>query len=113
MKALIVIASSVIVVAASAFADDKPDQAAQVFTPNQSPAQRTPPSGDSSSPLTTRRSPAQQTPIQQKQQAPIQQPSEPQWRTTFSTETRYYSWRKNFVPPDTSGDRKGTRLNSR
>src|SRR5689334_4482117 len=103
MKALIVIASSVIVAAASAFADDKPDQAAQVFTPNQGPTQRTPLSANSSSPPTTRLSPAQQTPMQQKQHAPIQPPSEQQWRTTFSTETRYYSWRNNFVPPDTSG----------
>jgi hypothetical protein len=103
MKALVVIASSVIVVAASALADDKPDQVAQVFTPNQGPAQRTTLSGDSSPPLATRLSPAQQNPIQQKQRAPIQPPSEQQWRTTFSTETRYYSWRNNFVPPDTSG----------
>ena len=28
---------------------------------------------------------------------------EQKWTTTFSTETRYYSWRNNFVPPDTTG----------
>jgi len=103
MKALIVAAANVIAVASTALADGKPEEVAQVFMLNQGPPQRTPAPQDSSPPIPTRLAPAQQIPTQQKQQAPTQQPLEQRWTTTFSTETRYYSWRNNFVPPDTSG----------
>src|ERR1044071_234617 len=103
MKALIVAAANVIAVASTALADGKPEEVAQVSMLNQGPPQRTPAPQDSSPPIPTRLAPAQQIPTQQKQQAPTQQPLEQRWTTTFSTETRYYSWRNNFVPPDTSG----------
>lgn len=105
MRALVIAASSVIALVSTALADGRPDELAQVFTPKQVPAQRTPAPPKSSPSISTRSSPAPQIPAQQKQsqQAPAQEGSEQKWTTTFSTEIRYYSWRNNFVPPDTTG----------
>src|SRR5262245_36723310 len=98
MRALVIAASSVTVVASAALANDGLDELAQVFTPRQVPAQRTPAPPDSSPPISTRPAAAPQT-----QQVSPRETSEQKWATTFSTETRYYSWRNNFVPPDTFG----------
>ena len=103
MRALIIATSGVIALASTALADDKPEELAQVFTPRQVPAPRTPVPADSSAPVSPGPSLPRRIPAQQTQQAPTQQTSEQKWTTTFSTETRYYSWRNNFVPPDTSG----------
>src|SRR5690242_917738 len=105
MRALIVIGCSVIAAASTALANDKPDELAQVFAPRQIPEQRTPAPPESSPPISTRPAPVQQIPasLKQLQQAPAQESSERKWTTTFSTETRYYSWRNNFVPPGTTG----------
>jgi hypothetical protein len=103
MKALAVAASGVIAMASAALANDGLDDLAQVFSPKQVPAQRTSAPQDSSPPISTRPAPTQQIPTQQKQQAPTQQAAQQRWTTIFSTETRYYSWHNNFVPPDTTG----------
>ncbi|HET7806611.1 MAG TPA: hypothetical protein VFL53_20420 [Pseudolabrys sp.] len=105
MKALFAAGWSAIAVASTALANDKPDDLAQVIMPRQVPAQRTPAAPDSSPPVSARPSPAPGIPERQKQTqpAPAQQTSEQRWTATFSTETRYYSWRNNFIPPDTSG----------
>src|SRR5262245_43963774 len=104
MRALVIAASIVMVVASTALANDRLDELAQLSAPTQGPAQRTP-ARDSSPPISTRTPPAPQIPGQQRQtqQAPVQQTSEEKWTTTFSTETRYFSWRNNFIPPDTVG----------
>ena len=105
MRALIIVGCSVIVATSTTLANDKPDELAQVFAPRQIPEQRTPPPPESSPPIPTRPTPAQQIPasLRQPQQVPAQESSERKWTTTFSTETRYYSWRNNFVPPGTTG----------
>jgi len=102
MRALVVAVSSVIVVSSAALANDRLDELAQLSAPTLGPAQRTP-ARDSSPPISARPGPSQQIPTQQTQQAPAQQTSEQKWTTTFSTETRYYAWRNNFIPPDTVG----------
>ena len=105
MRALIIVGCSVIVATSTTLANDKPDELAQVFAPRQIPEQRTPPPPESSPPIPTRPTPAQKIPasLRQPQQVPAQESSERKWTTTFSTETRYYSWRNNFVPPGTTG----------
>lgn len=105
MRELVVAASSVIAMVSTALADDRSDELAQVFAPKQVLAQRTPAPQESLPPISARPAPARQIPAseRQTQQPPAQESSERKWTTTFSTETRYYSWRNNFVPPDTTG----------
>src|SRR4029079_13623083 len=105
MRELVIAASSAIAVVSTSLADDRPDELAQVFTPKQVLAQRTPAPQESLPPISARPAPARQITASQRQtqQPPSQESSERKWTATFSTETRYYSWRNNFVPTDTTG----------
>lgn len=110
MKTLIAAVSGLALLASPASANDGSIELAQVFAPrqaapSQAPASQTPSSQNPVAPGAVLRVPAQQ---KQTQQLPAQDTSTQTWTTTFSTETRYYSWRSNFIPPDTSGIGRGS-----
>src|SRR5262245_803168 len=104
MRAVIAAASGLVLLAPSASANDNPVELAQVFAPRQvAPQPSAPQNSSQQSPVVpgpARRVPSQQ---EQPQQLPSHDAPAQSWTTTFSTETRFYSWRNNFVPPDTSG----------
>lgn len=101
MRARFAVGCLAALMASTASADDKLELA-QIFAPRQNPAQQPPASQIPSAPVSTI-PPLQQTPGQQRQQIPVPQTSGQKWTTTFSTETRYYTWRNNFVPADSPG----------
>ena len=104
MEALIAAICGVNILVSPAFAEDKTDASAQLVAPRPVLTQRAP-AQQEPSPVPARSSPAQQMPARQDQlpQSPPQDSLQQRWSTTFSSEIRYFSWRNNFSPPDTSG----------
>lgn len=105
MKALVAAVSGLALLAHPVTANDGSIELAQVFAPRQVPPLRTPSPQNTPPQSPVAPGPVLRVPPQQKQtqQAPAQESSDRKWTTTYSTETRYYSWRNNFIPPDRSG----------
>ena len=99
MKVLVAAIGGLIILVPAASANENSIELAQVLVPRQVPTPQKPPQQAPAAP-----GPAVQIPIRQKQteQLPAQEAPK-NWTTTFSTETRYFSWRNNFIPSDTPG----------